>query len=190
MGTISLTLPADGQTIDAADVNTPFNTIATVINGGLDSANITDGGITPNELASGAGSSWAWQSWTPTLTNLTLGNGSVTASYIQTGKTVFFKFKFVLGTTSAVGTSPTITLPVTATSTGMSGNSIIGDVSFLDNGAAQYRGSFYYLSTTTGIIAANVASTTYLSIASVTSAAPFTFGSTDEICISGTYEAA
>lgn len=43
MATISLTLPADGDTIDASDVNNPFNTIATVINGGLDNANIATG---------------------------------------------------------------------------------------------------------------------------------------------------
>ena len=40
MGTISLSLPADGQTIDASDVNTPFNTISAVINGNLDNDNI------------------------------------------------------------------------------------------------------------------------------------------------------
>lgn len=43
MGTVSLTLPADGDTIDAADVNTPLNALAAVINGGLDNSNITSG---------------------------------------------------------------------------------------------------------------------------------------------------
>jgi hypothetical protein len=43
MGLISLTLPNDGETIDAADVNSPFNTIATAINGNLDNANIKTG---------------------------------------------------------------------------------------------------------------------------------------------------
>lgn len=41
MGTISLTLPSDGETIDAQDVNNPFNTIANAINGNLDSTNIS-----------------------------------------------------------------------------------------------------------------------------------------------------
>jgi len=40
MRLISLTLPNDGETVDAADVNTPFNTIATVINGNIENANI------------------------------------------------------------------------------------------------------------------------------------------------------
>jgi len=43
MGTISLSLPSDGQTIDAADVNTPLNTISAVINGNLDDDNIKVG---------------------------------------------------------------------------------------------------------------------------------------------------
>lgn len=43
MGTISLSLPSDGNTIDASDVNTPFNTISAVINGNLDDDNIKTG---------------------------------------------------------------------------------------------------------------------------------------------------
>lgn len=43
MATISLSLPSDGQTIDAADVNTPFNTISAAINGNLDNDNIASG---------------------------------------------------------------------------------------------------------------------------------------------------
>lgn len=43
MGTISLSLPSDGQTIDAADVNTPLNTISAVINGNLDDDNVKVG---------------------------------------------------------------------------------------------------------------------------------------------------
>lgn len=51
MGTISITTPSDGQTIDASDVTTPLNTIVAEINGNLDSNNITDGGITSAKLA-------------------------------------------------------------------------------------------------------------------------------------------
>lgn len=40
MGTINVTLPADGETADAADVNTPINTIVNEFNGNIDNANI------------------------------------------------------------------------------------------------------------------------------------------------------
>lgn len=43
MGTISVSLPADGQTIDSSDVNTPINAILSEFNGNIDDANIKTG---------------------------------------------------------------------------------------------------------------------------------------------------
>lgn len=40
MGTVSTTLPSDGQTIDASDVNTPINAILAEFNGNIDNDNI------------------------------------------------------------------------------------------------------------------------------------------------------
>lgn len=40
MATISVSLPSDGQTIDASDYNTPITTIVNEINGALDNSNI------------------------------------------------------------------------------------------------------------------------------------------------------
>ena len=37
-----------------------------------------------------------WRTYTPTLTNLTLGNGTLTAKYAQTGKIVTVYFNFTL----------------------------------------------------------------------------------------------
>ena len=45
MPLISTTLPSDGTTIDAADVNTPFNDILNVVNGNIDSDNVATGGL-------------------------------------------------------------------------------------------------------------------------------------------------
>lgn len=53
MGTISVTLPSDGDTIDAADVNNPINTIVGVINGNIDNNNIASGGVATANLATG-----------------------------------------------------------------------------------------------------------------------------------------
>lgn len=56
MATISVSLPSDGQTIDAADYNTPINTIVNEINGNLDNANIKTGAaIATAKLATDAG---------------------------------------------------------------------------------------------------------------------------------------
>lgn len=117
MSTVSLTLPSDGDTIDASDVNNPLNAIAAVINGGIDSTNVTAGGLTPANLVSGTGSSWAWQSWTPTYTNFTVGNSTVIVKYTQMGKQITCRFSIVVGTTAAgtIGSVIAISLPVTAT---------------------------------------------------------------------------
>ena len=40
MGTVSVSLPSDGSTIDAADYNTPITTIVNEFNGNIDNANI------------------------------------------------------------------------------------------------------------------------------------------------------
>lgn len=55
----------------------------------------------------------AWTTWTPTLTNLTLVDGTLVARYRRLRKTVDFRFKFKLGASSTVGTTPMFTLPVT-----------------------------------------------------------------------------
>jgi len=43
MANISVSLPSDGETIDAADYNTPITTIVSEINGNLDNSNIASG---------------------------------------------------------------------------------------------------------------------------------------------------
>lgn len=135
MTTLSLTLPADGQTIDASDVNTPLNAIATVINGSIDSTNITDGGVTPNELTSGTGSTWAWTSYTPTAVGWT-GTPTTGGRYIQMGKTVIWEFS-VTGTSNATGA--TLTLPVTARNAG-SVNFEAATLGLTDNSAGLTNG--------------------------------------------------
>lgn len=70
------------------------------------------GNVQPLNLVAGTGSSWVWQSWTPTLTNLS--GGTLTfAKYVQIGKTVHASFRYVLGGAGVSGI-PRITLPVTA----------------------------------------------------------------------------
>jgi hypothetical protein len=54
MGTVSVSLPSDGETIEAADYNTPINTIVNEINGNISNANISaSAAISGSKLASG-----------------------------------------------------------------------------------------------------------------------------------------
>lgn len=186
MGTVSVTLPSDGQTIDAADYNVPINTIVSTINGGIDSNNITDSTVTPNKLVTGTGTTWVWQSWTPTYTNITVGNGTVSAKYIQIGKTVFFHFQLVCGTTTSLASNTRITPPVTPIARYATSRSPIGGVMADDVGTALYSGVSYFSTTV-----AEMAIGWYSATASViTGVFPFTEASGDTLDVYGTYEAA
>lgn len=128
----------------------------------------------------------AWVAWTPTLTNLTLGNGTVVAAYHQVGKLVNIRFLFTLGTTSAVGTDPTFSLPVTPRSLVTQQNFV---AVFTDAGVAEYSG-VGVISGSTAKFRAIGAAGTYATFALPTATVPFTFGSTDLLAMYGSYEAA
>jgi len=183
-------------TVDSISGFTSASTVAlaglTVTSGALVTANSV-----PNTVLSNSGafnSNWAWTSYTPTLTNLTLGNGTLTASYNQTGKTVWVDFKFVLGSTSAVTGVPRFTLPVTANSKYSSTqNNFIGHVWIEDSGVSNYFGAST-IATSTGMGATDIyvqnAAGTYLTLTGITNLIPFTWGTADYITARVSYEAA
>lgn len=148
MGTISVSLPSDGQTADAADYNVPINTIVSEINGALDSDNIAAGGVVPNSLSSGTGTSWAWQSWTPTYTNITVGNGTVVAKFIQVGKTVIARWRLTCGSTTSISNDMMVSLPVTANSEYEQWDAV-GTVSLVDASVPLVIGGLAQLDSTT-----------------------------------------
>lgn len=137
-------------------------------------------------VTAGIIASEAWTDWVPTLTNLTLGNGSVDAKFIKLGRTVFYRFLFTLGTTSAVGTNPQFTLPVApvAAWTVPFG---IGSVILRDNGTAEYLGTVEVVSGSTVRPVTLGASSI---VTTITATVPMTWANTDNIWAYGTYEAA
>lgn len=60
MGTVSTTLPSDGQTIDASDVNTPINAIITEINGNIETTNLADDAVTAAKVDFGGAGTGIW----------------------------------------------------------------------------------------------------------------------------------
>jgi len=88
----------------------------------------------------------AWTSWSPTLTNLTLGNGTVTAKYLKRGKVLDFRFKFVLGSTSTVGTLPRFSLPFAAHGDYVVQQDLAGYSVLVDAGISLYTGSIRFVS--------------------------------------------
>lgn len=134
----------------------------------------------------GVNASGAWQTWTPSYTNITVGNGTVVAKYKQVGKKVSFRFRLTFGTTTSISTAPTITLPVTAASDAVDFFSGDGAQTVGGTGASQ-GGSVYILSTTTMRPVSINTNGVYIDI---TATVPFTWTNTDRLQVSGTYEAA
>lgn len=97
-------------------INHKWNILGTNDASFADGSGIADGAITPEKLQTATGTSWTWQSWIPTYTNLTVGNGTVVAKYIQIGKTVHAYWSIICGSTTSLGDPPFISLPVTANS--------------------------------------------------------------------------
>lgn len=86
---------------------------------GITTAKVADGAITNAKLNTTAGElGGAWQSWTPTWSGITPGDGVSDCKYTIIGKTVHCRIKFTAGSTSSglAGTTPIFTLPVTASS--------------------------------------------------------------------------
>lgn len=135
----------------------------------------------------------AWTSYTPTITadlgGFSLGNGTLTGRYKQLGKTVFFHLKFIYGSTSSAGSGHwNFSLPVTAYDINF--NFI---ASILDNGIAWYSGignGNYTGSTTSFAVITPSTNSSLTTWVAVDNGIPFSWGTGDNITISGSYEAA
>jgi hypothetical protein len=183
--TISEYTSANGVQIDG--VKLKDGALAT--NNSVVTANITDAAVTPAKLLAGTGSSWTWQSWTPTYTNFTIGNGATQyAKYIQIGKTVHFRLQFNLGSTSSVSGIIGFSLPVTANSDLADANDFPLCAGQLSDATGNRWNPSVAFGTTTRLDIYYWNSSS--NITNTSSTAPFTWATNDLIAISGTYEAA
>ena len=89
MGTVSLSLPSDGETIDSSDYNTPITTFVNEFNGEIDNANIaSDAAISGSKLADGSVTSSQTYVSTIFATATPGGNSDSTGSYADWGASV------------------------------------------------------------------------------------------------------
>ena len=129
----------------------------------------------------------AWQAYTPTLTNATLGNGTLTGSYTQIGKLVIGRAEFVLGSTSSLtGAGLRISIPVTA----VSANCITGTIRVFDFGASFTYGTINPDTTTQIDPVLYVTNALFATPAAITSSAPMTWTTNDTLRVFFYYEAA
>ncbi len=154
-----------------------------------DGTGIAVSAITPEKLLTGTGTTHIWQTWTPTLVNLSGGTLNY-AKYIQIGKTVFFRLKYTLGGAGVAG-NVTFSTPTTINADMVASGEIIqGSVQFQDTGTASFFGSLRWSSSTTINILTHITTGTYPQSINLSSTVPHTWASTDIISCSGSYEAA
>jgi hypothetical protein len=128
-----------------------------------------------------------WTTFTPSWTNLTVGNGTQIARYRKVGKTVDVYVNFTLGSTSSIGSSPVyFALPfnLANNSNGATTTGVINDANIRPYIiVSEFNGNNVILS----VMSANL---TYASYDRITSTVPMTWVSTDGFWLQVRYEAA
>lgn len=167
---MTIVVPADGDDLDplwGVDITDAVNDLLAAVN-------------TP------------WGNWVPTLGSLTKGNGTQVARYRQIGTTIHWRYRLILGTTSAVGLDPSITLPVPPHADYVDANFgmiPVGHSYLLNFGANTWTGPVVVFSGSTAVIKySNEADGGWAGAINTT--VPHTWGSTDALIAFGTYEAA
>jgi hypothetical protein len=190
-GNISSNNLTDGA-VTTAKINDSAVSTAKLTDSAVTTAKINDGAVTNAKLATGTGEpGGAWTSWTPTWTNVTIGNATVNGAYKQIGKTVHWTLWVQWGNTTSASGSQIFSLPVTASS---NFNHLFHPLGFgviEDTGTGSFFGMVVEESTNTARIISWGSGGTYVgSDATASSSVPMTWATNDRIKVSGTYEAA
>ncbi len=118
-------------------------------------------------------------SFTPTWTNLTVGNGTLTGKYQLVMNRLSVRSGIVLGSTSSVSTTPILAMPFALTTLGPTYEHIGGAI-FRDTGTALHHGGVVLLGGSVYPQALG-AGGTYLTSVDLSSTIPMTWASTDEL---------
>jgi len=127
--------------------------------------------------------------FTPSWTNVTVGNATQAWRYVQVQKLVFVQGNLVFGSTTSISGNPTMTLPVTAVAYPDS-FAIVGNVMFVEAGIQQYAGIALWVSTTTVRFRPYLVSGTQVVPQTVGASTPFTWATGDQFQAQFVYEAA
>ena len=130
-----------------------------------------------------------YESWTPTLTNITLGNGTVNAHYAQVNEFVHFEIEFEMGSTTSLSTTSmgfsvpvayagTLTFPVVGSGWTRPQNSTIYPITVVLGSSTSKIVPYFYQNVT------------YVQSVSVRSSLPETWNSSGVLYMSGSYRVA
>lgn len=120
--------------------------------------------------------------YVPVLSTSTLGNGTITGSWMRVRDLAFFRIRLVLGSTTVIS-GPTFSLPIPA----VDERAVVANVLMYDASAGtitRYHGGFVFSASDSTVLIRTDAS------ARPDATTPFTWDVDDEINIAGSYEAA
>jgi hypothetical protein len=126
----------------------------------------------------------AWSSFTPSWTNLTVGNGTVVGASLQINKTTLYRVTLTFGSTTSIAGNVSLALPFTKHS---DQSGVVGQVQCFD---ASPSGSWLGVHAASGPVRVFTVSGSYITWTTITSAIPFTWTTSDVLVINGCYEAA
>lgn len=124
-----------------------------------------------------------WGTYSNTLGNWTIGNGTFTSVFMQAGKWVRFRIQLVAGSTTTFSGSPSFQLPVAA----IGSRTVAANVLLYDSSAGTATGfwvGFAFNNTTTSLLLRSNPNT------ALSSTSPFTWATGDEVLVYGDFEAA
>jgi len=122
--------------------------------------------------------------FTPTWTNLTVGNGTQSFRYVRVNNLVYVSGKITLGSTSAVTGNAYFTTPVT--STNQADVSVVGNTYLADSGVGNLTGIVVYSSNLL-FMNAVLSSGTYTTNSAFSATVPFVWSAGDYIAMSAVY---
>lgn len=181
-------IQASINTIDTAQISASAITATQIAANAVTTAKILDANVTNAKLASAA---VAWTgfttTWTNTLTNPVIGNGSNTGYYSQIGRVVNFRITILCGSTTTYGTGTNyfFTYPVAASANIQSRQQTCAIVIYDAASAGQ---TLYVGSHDAGSVRFLGRAPTAGALFNATG--PYTLVSGSSIHISGTYESA
>jgi len=159
----------------------------------LTSGVLSASGVVNADLSTSAGElGAAWATYTPTWTNVSIGNATVGLRYKQIGKTVFVRGTVIYGNSTSVSGTIIFSLPVTSASyAGTAGTQPIGSGIIYDvSGGGVFRSAVIWNSTTTARLNVLPANGTWVSYFNADATNPVAPGTSDEWTVSFCYEAA
>lgn len=175
--TTVLTAPAEGDLSYQADTDTFYLYTGSVWVAVSSAAAMT--------LATGAAAAWAsfTPTWSGSVTNPAIGNGTFDGKYLQVGKTVYFRLVVTMGSTTTYGSGAWgLTLPVAPIA------SQAAAAVYVDSSASARWSGSAWLTNGSGIF--RMLPPTDAGSSGISPTVPFTWATSDQIIITGTYETA